>query len=252
MLTTATAPPVTISPEEHAQLTSSTPSSFVDIPPILRWNDDVEVVMNTQTGGWESWPTGRITGKLFVHEDAVVFLPNSPVTPGFNLPFPSLTLHALTPASSDGPAHLYCQIDESDGPSSAAGPAGEAAEVNGNGNGHVNGDAAGEDEDEEMDGDAVEGGDEEEFAEMREVRIYLPDESKLEPLFQALSNCSALHDSLLPSGEPSSFFGFGGDDDDDFEGEDGQWEDADEEEGPGRVRSDFHSGGGPGARFRPY
>jgi nucleotide-sensitive chloride channel 1A len=24
------------------------------------------------------------------------------------------------------------------------------------------------------------------------------------------------------------------------------------EEGTGRVRSDFHSGGGPGARFRPY
>jgi nucleotide-sensitive chloride channel 1A len=86
-------------------------------------------------------------------------------------------------------------------------------------------------------------------------------------LFQALSQCSALHDSLLPNGEPSSFFGGMGDGfgtmpegpDDDGEG----WEDmengddadangGEEGEGGGRVRSDFHSGGGPGARFRPY
>lgn len=75
----------------------------------------------------------------------------------------------------------------------------------------------------------------------------------VEPLFQALSQCSALHDSLLPNGEPSSFFGFGGDE---SEGEDGQWDDAPEDDdstsGPGRVRSDYHSGGGPEARFRPY
>jgi nucleotide-sensitive chloride channel 1A len=46
----------------------------------------------------------------------------------------------------------------------------------------------------------------------------------------------------------------GPDDEDDDEG----WEDdMDQTEGDsgvdgGRVRSDFHSGGGPGARFRPY
>ena len=44
---------------------------------------------------------------------AVAFLPAS--SSGFTLTFPSLTLHALTPASADTPAHIYCQIDESDG-----------------------------------------------------------------------------------------------------------------------------------------
>jgi hypothetical protein len=71
----------------------------------------------------------------------------------------------------------------------------------------------------------------------------------VESLFGALSTCSALHDSLLPTGEPSSFFGFGDDGDDDDDG-DAAFEDADES--GGRVRSDFYSGGGPGARFAPY
>lgn len=71
----------------------------------------------------------------------------------------------------------------------------------------------------------------------------------VQPLFTALSRCSALHESLLPDGTPNNFFGL----DDDDEEED----DEDEEEGQddgeiGRVRSDFHSGGGPEARFRPY
>lgn len=67
----------------------------------------------------------------------------------------------------------------------------------------------------------------------------------------ALSNCSALHDSLLPSGEPSNFFGFGMDDDEDDDDEEYDENDQDGASG-GRVRSDFHSGGGPGARFQPY
>lgn len=33
---------------------------------------------------------------------------------GFALPFPALTLHALTPAGGFLPAHIYCQIDEGD------------------------------------------------------------------------------------------------------------------------------------------
>lgn len=86
----------------------------------------------------------------------------------------------------------------------------------------------------------------------------------VQPLFNALSFCSALHDSLLPNGQTSTFPFFDNDDDDD----EGAWEDADEDgdarmNGPngtngdaggeaGRIRSDFHSGGGPAARFRPY
>ncbi|WWD17933.1 hypothetical protein CI109_102378 [Kwoniella shandongensis] len=251
MLSTLTTPPQSISPEEHAQLTSSTPSSFIDIPPVLRWSDQVEVVMSSPQGGWESWPAGRVSGMLYVTEDAVAFLPTQGITPGFNLPFPALTLHALTPANGTDPAHLYCQIDESDA------PAGPSSMTTTNGSGthpHLNGgddemDQEGAEDEDEGDGTVDVG---EEYTELREVRIFL-NESKLEPLFQALSSCSALHASLLPNGEPSSFFGFSGDDDD--EDNDGQWEDADEDQdgqGQGRVRSDFHSGGGPNARFRPY
>lgn len=74
----------------------------------------------------------------------------------------------------------------------------------------------------------------------------------MDAVFNALSSCSALHASLLPSGEPSSFFGGG-----EWYGADGEFENADEEDDEdegsgGRVRSDFHSGGGPGARFQPY
>ena len=73
------------------------------------------------------------------------------------------------------------------------------------------------------------------------------------PLFTALSECSALHASLLPNGDESSFFGFAGDDDDEDDDGAEAFEDADEDGGEGgRVRSDFHSGGGPHARFRPY
>ena len=68
---------------------------------------------------------------------------------------------------------------------------------------------------------------------------------------------------MLPNGEPSSFFGFG----DMAEGPDDEWEEDEVDGGNGeggdgdgdgdgadggRVRSDFHSGGGPAARFRPY
>ncbi|OCF55495.1 chloride channel, nucleotide-sensitive, 1A [Kwoniella mangroviensis CBS 10435] len=241
MLSPITAPPISITPEEHTRITSSTPSSFVDIPPILRWYDEeVEVLLSSRNGGWEGWGEGKVKGKLWVNEISVAFIPSDPnITPGFNLPFPSLTLHALTPQSPELPAHLYCQVDESDAPAAAAaaaGPSQPLGQQNGNGDAHMD-----QEEEDEDDAEGYEGGEEEEFTEMREIRIFL-NQSKLESLFQALSFCSALHDSLLPNGEPSSFFGFGGDDDDEdedeAEGDEGQWEDADESagaDGSGRV-----------------
>lgn len=69
----------------------------------------------------------------------------------------------------------------------------------------------------------------------------------------------------MPSGEPSSFPFFPPNEDGSFDdGDDDEWEEDDGGDGDmqngngngvdegGRVRSDFHSGGGPGARFRPY
>ena len=89
---------------------------------------------------------------------AVSFLPHT-ASPGFTLPYPVLTLHALTPATPDAPAHLYCQVDESDRPSAAAGAA--------NGGGEVDGDLETEEE--------GEGEGEGEYTPMRELRVYLPE-----------------------------------------------------------------------------
>ncbi|KLT41874.1 hypothetical protein CC85DRAFT_286116 [Cutaneotrichosporon oleaginosum] len=222
-LTPISQPPHSISAEEHDQLTSSTPASFDDIPPVLRWEGDAEVSLAVPS--WTAWSkTGdeangdangdnndsghgvshRVPGRLYVTEQAVAFVPRE--QQGFALSYPSLTLHALTPAGLL-PAHIYCQIDE-----------GETT-------------------------------DEDEYSSLAEMRVFVTPE-QLTPLFDALSACSALHASLLPSGEPSNFFGFADEEDDD-EWEDDQFDDADEPAG-GRVRSDFQSGGGPGARFQPY
>ncbi|KAL1407727.1 hypothetical protein Q8F55_007160 [Vanrija albida] len=205
MLTPITTPPHSISPEAHAELTSRTPASFADIPPILRWEDDAEVLVDSGSWQWEGAGAAngggaqRVPGRLFVTEAAVAFLPASGA--GFSLPFPQLTLHALTPASADAPAHLYCQIDE---------------------------------------GGAVDD-EEEEYAPLAEMRVFVPSEKRalgegedeltpVEGLFAALSACSALHDSVLPNGEPSSFFGFG-DDDDEEDDDDGAFDDAEDGEG---------------------
>lgn len=211
---------------------------------------------------------------------AVSFVPSTPDLTGWTIPFPALTLHALTPASPDqGAAHVYCQIDESDAPASARSAlhsAGVQPDPTAVANGHDASNGTGEDG-ADGDGNGVEdeddyqGAEEDEDAPMREIRIYVPDSQRewscmlslslpglimtVRPLFSALSHCSGLHASLLPSGEPSSFFGFSDNPDgpeDEWEDADDAMEDAEEDTEGGRVRSDFHSGGGPGARFRPY
>lgn len=77
MLQTLTSPPTYTSAEEHAHLTSSTPSSFADIPPVLHFtSSSAEVVLSPLVGGWESWPSGsdsRVKGTLWVTEASVLF-----------------------------------------------------------------------------------------------------------------------------------------------------------------------------------
>jgi len=94
------------------------------------------------------------SSKNEAYNSAVSFLPASGVV-GWTLPYPSLTLHALTPSSGDAPAHVYCQVDESGNPAMQTSD-------------HINGDADGEENEHE-------GGGDDEFTAMREVRIYLPE-----------------------------------------------------------------------------
>jgi len=61
-------PPTTVSRDEHASLTSSTPQSFDDIPPILRFEDNVEITLSQGEGSSSVSIEGRIGGKLWVTE----------------------------------------------------------------------------------------------------------------------------------------------------------------------------------------
>ncbi|KAK4687407.1 chloride channel, nucleotide-sensitive, 1A, partial [Tremellales sp. Uapishka_1] len=174
MLEVLTAPPHFITADAHAQLTSSTPSSFTDIPPILHFQDDVEIIMLPTDKEWAPWGgVGKVTGTLWITEDLVSFQPTNQELKGFNLDFQSLTLHALTPAGGEFGSHLYCQIDESAEEEEGHGQAMEG--VVENGHGEENGDGEEEDEDEEE----GQGGD---FSPMRELRIFVQD-SKCEPLW---------------------------------------------------------------------
>lgn len=105
------------------------------------------------------------------------FLP--PGQRGWTLPYTSLTLHALTPATGDSPAHLYCQVDEDPGEGTSSGPTQGGAKVNGGGGaGMANGetpvpDLVDGDEGDDTDEGGAEG--EGEYTPMRELRIYLPE-----------------------------------------------------------------------------
>jgi hypothetical protein len=70
MLTKIDQPPAHISEDEHTQLTASTPASFADIPPVLRWGDVGEV----EVGG-EGWWDGRVAGRIYVTELYVLWAP---------------------------------------------------------------------------------------------------------------------------------------------------------------------------------
>jgi len=76
-LETTTNPPTTVSREEHTTLTSSTPQSFGDIPPILRFEDNVEITLSQGEGSSSVSIEGRIRGKLWVTEQ---YVPSPPTT----------------------------------------------------------------------------------------------------------------------------------------------------------------------------
>ena len=68
MLVSLSSPPEYITPEARDSLTSSTPSSFQDIPPILRFQEDVVEVSMASSRGFEGF-SGKQKGKLWVTEE---------------------------------------------------------------------------------------------------------------------------------------------------------------------------------------
>jgi nucleotide-sensitive chloride channel 1A len=67
MFTPITSPPKFVTPEEHAQITSSTPDSFFGIPPTLRFhNVDVEVEIEPKL---DFLPNGNVKGTIWVTDE---------------------------------------------------------------------------------------------------------------------------------------------------------------------------------------
>lgn len=64
MLERTRTPPPSVSQAEHDDLTSVTPQSFADIPPVLHWQGRAEVEMNVPS--WGAW--AKSEGTLFVTE----------------------------------------------------------------------------------------------------------------------------------------------------------------------------------------
>jgi len=125
--------PTMTSPEQHAVHQQTTPASF-DIPPVLRHHEKgAHVQCNPSPAGFDNAagleaPDG-IVADVYVTEHSVIVF-QSERSKGFEIPFPAITLHAISRAPmrpfapvdgepapladtalAGGPC-LYCQLDE--------------------------------------------------------------------------------------------------------------------------------------------
>ncbi|KAG6827669.1 hypothetical protein H0H92_010831 [Tricholoma furcatifolium] len=190
-------PPITLiaslptfaSQEEHAAIVGSTPASFADIPPVVKHiQPNVRVALDPPVPGFED--ADAASGTLYVLTSVLVFW--SSTNRGFQIPYPSITLHAISRA---GPAPaIYCQLD--------AGPAPPASSSN-NANGN-------EDEGEGDEGDEHYTGGDDDDADtlLQELSLIPQDSTSLDTIFEALSTCAALHpDPHNPDDDDNDTFG---------------------------------------------
>lgn len=233
-----TALPSYISPEEHKDVSTSTPASFADIPPVLRHKqENVSVTLDPPLDGFTG--DDGAGGTLYVIERCFRFHPAESLSwltiftsilvflsatgRGFQVDYPSITLHAISRAAA-GPS-IYCQLDDP--------PVADATNH-----------------------------DEEDASKMRELVIlpkdpssrtlcffsYLPKRSSscpVELIFESLSLCASLHPD--PNEEDEM------DDDDDAFVDPGEFETFEGDAGQelsevGKVRSDLLNN----SRFNPY
>ncbi|EPQ54311.1 hypothetical protein GLOTRDRAFT_62865 [Gloeophyllum trabeum ATCC 11539] len=107
-ITSITAVPAFVSPEEHKALVESTPASFNDIPPVLRHKqENVSVRLDPPLDGFATAADAR--GTLYVIESVLVFVNDA--GRAFQVEYPAITLHAISRA--DPRPSIYCQLDES-------------------------------------------------------------------------------------------------------------------------------------------
>ncbi|KAF5367163.1 hypothetical protein D9758_004007 [Tetrapyrgos nigripes] len=161
--------PKFVSPAEHSSIVSSTPASFTDIPPVIRHKqENVRITLDPPVQGLSLDQPGT----LYIIDTVLVFFTAS--GHGFQLEYPSITLHAI----SRDPPSIYCQLVSEEVPG--------AKESQGAGTG-----AEGQGEDGDGGGEAEEGAELDEA--LREMNIIPADSNALEPIFESLSYCASLH-----------------------------------------------------------
>ncbi|KAJ7121322.1 regulator of volume decrease after cellular swelling-domain-containing protein [Mycena crocata] len=197
--------PAFVSPEEYTSIVGQTPPSFSDIPPVLQLKEDnVTVIFDPPLDGFSSEDGAR--GTILIIQSVLAFM--STTGRGFQIEYPSITLHAVSRAAS-GPS-IYCQLDESS-----------------------------------WDPEPTVTSDDE-TSDMRELSIVPQNIESLEPIFEALSSCAALHPDKATSSDDEmddAFIDTNGDGFEPFTGEGDQ-----ELSQAGRVRSDFINDN----RYAPY
>lgn len=150
-LTLITTLPHFVLPAEHEEIVSSTPASFSDIPTVLRHKEEnVSVTLDPPLEGLSAEDCSD--GTLYVIESVLAFM--SPSGRGFQVEYPTITLHAISRAES-GPS-IYCQLEE-------------------------------------QSADAAQSEGDEEVSEFKELSILPKDPESLETIFEALSLCASLH-----------------------------------------------------------
>ncbi|GAA6006820.1 hypothetical protein JCM11491_003193 [Sporobolomyces phaffii] len=258
-ITLLTAPPPALTPPELQDISQSTPATFEGIAPMLRhFEEQVEIRVEP---AFEGFSGGK--GSVYITEEALSFFSSSTST-GISLPYPHVTLHAVSRTSSIPPvATTNGASNGADSTTTAAGPCiycqlEESEQI-----------------DESDDGMGT-----------REMWIVPQQAENLEKMFNSLSYCASLHppslssdpavlsesesaqqssqaalfasmgldpDSMVYADENGQLAGpgvalLGGDD----EGDEGQWDDVVEEgqeqSSAGRQRSDYVN---PGRRA-PY
>ncbi|KIK59797.1 hypothetical protein GYMLUDRAFT_59920 [Collybiopsis luxurians FD-317 M1] len=191
--TLITAVPKFVSPEEHKSLVGSTPASFNDIPPILRRKESVSVTLDPSLDGF-SEADGK-EGTLYVLESVLIFM--SKTGKGFQIEYPSITLHAVS--RGDTSPSIYCQLDESAAKAlrmlvDTEPPVSDGKPVTGEVDDEDDGEEGGEEEE-----------DNEDEMDMRELHIIPANVEALEPIFEALSVCAALHPDPPGSDDEDDF-----------------------------------------------
>ncbi|EGG01229.1 uncharacterized protein MELLADRAFT_111193 [Melampsora larici-populina 98AG31] len=162
-LTTIDGPPSCVTSAEHAELTQTTPASFDSLPPICRLQ--LEPVKIDGHAGWEN-----MSLKLYLTEREVGFY-SAERSKTLLVPYPTISLHAISRTESGAQPCIYCQLDDCSDPEAEA--------------------------DEEQ--------------EAVELRIVPEDPTRLEEIFEVLSACASLHPSNMPPEEDDGFFGEVGD-----------------------------------------